>query len=247
MPVYTRYRLQWADRLKYGLYGLGLAAVITRTVYSSLPLFLIIGPAAMLLLPVFMKPELKRKRLERISSGFREAIGILSGYISAGYSVENAFGATAGQLEKLFGRNAEITREFSRIYAQARLNRPVGEVLTEFAERTGLQDIQNFAEVFSIAGRTGGNLRDITCRTSSVIREKMAVAEEIANMTAGKRFEQKIMNLIPFLIILYLDLTSPGFLDIMYTTAMGRIVMTGCLILTALSWLLSRKILDIRI
>lgn len=36
--------------------------------------------------------------------------------------------------------------------------------------------------------------------------------EEIRLMTAQKQFEQKIMNLLPLLIVLYIDLTSPGFL-----------------------------------
>ena len=244
---YTMYRLTLSDRFRYGAIGFGLAALICRTMYKSLFLFLIAGPVMLLLLPVLMKPELKHRRLQRISSQFREAIGILSGYISAGYSVENAFGACAEQLEKLFGKKAEVTQEFSRIHRLALLNRPVGDVLMDFAERTGLQDIRNFAEVFAIAGRTGGNLRDISARTVSVIREKMAVGEEIANMTAGKKFEQKIMNMIPFFIVLYLDLTSPGFLDIMYSTLMGRAVMTVCLLLTGAAYLLSRKILDIKV
>lgn len=244
---YTEYRLTAKDRLKYGIIGLGLAAMIARTIYKSLPVFLILGPVTAFLLPVFMKPKLKKARLERLTVQFREAIGILNGYISAGSSVENAFGTSAGQLEKLYGKNAEITAEFRRISVFVQLNRPVGEVLQDFADRSGLQDIRNFAEVFIIAGKTGGNLRDIIDRTATVLREKMAVGEEIINMTASRRYEQKVMDVIPFFIILYLDLTSPGFLDIMYTTLIGRLVMTGCLAMIAVAYFLSAKLLDIRV
>jgi len=244
---YDRYRLTAADRIRYGLVGLLLAAVVARTMYKSLPVFLILGIPAAVVLPVWMRPYLKQRRLSCLSEQFREAIGILNGYLSAGYSVDNAFGATTGELEKLFGCRADITVEFARIFHLVRLNRPIGEVLADFAERSALQDIQNFAEVFIIAGRTGGNLRDIIERTSAVIRDKMAVREEIANMTAGKRFEQKIMNVIPFFIILYLDLTSPGFLDVMYATALGRVVMTCCLAVIIAAYFLSQKLLDIRV
>jgi len=244
---YETYRLTVSDRLRYGLLGLMLAAAVARTIYKSFPVFLILGIPAAILFPVWMRPQLKQKRLSVLSEQFREAIGILNGYLSAGYSVDNAFGASAGELEKLYGSRADISIEFARIFHLVQLNRQAGEILEDFASRSGIQDIRNFAEVFNIAGRTGGNLRDIIDRTATVIRDKMAVGEEIANMTAGKKYEQKIMNVIPFFIILYLDVTSPGFLDVMYTTAAGRIVMTLCLAAIAGAYFLSRKLLDIRV
>lgn len=247
MTDYTVYRLTAKDRLKYGLIGLGLSAVVSRSMYRSMGMFLITGPVLGILLPVFMKPSLKKKRLELLQDQFKESIGILNGYLSAGYSVENAFDAARLQLEKLFGRKADITKEYSHICDLLRLNRPVGDTLTDFAMRSGLKDIKNFAEVFTIAGKTGGNLRDIIDRSTAVIREKMAVAEEICNMTAGKRYEQKIMNLIPFMIILYLDVGSPGFLDVMYESILGRIIMTLSLIAIGAAYVISQKILDIRV
>ena len=52
---------------------------------------------------------------------------------------------------------------------------------------------------------------------------------------------------IPFLMILYIDATSPGFFAVMYETVFGRLVMSGCLAMYLLSCYLSRKILDIPI
>ena len=72
------------------------------------------------------------------------------------------------------------------------------------------------------------------------------VKEEIRTMTSSVQFEQKIMNGIPFLMIFYIDMTSPGFFGVMYETVLGRLIMTGCLAVYLLSMVLSRKILDIR-
>ena len=66
-------------------------------------------------------------------------------------------------------------------------------------------------------------------------------------MTAEKQFEQRIMNLMPYLIVLYVDLSSPGFFSQMYETAVGRGVMTGCLVLYLLAWRVSGKILQIEV
>ena len=120
-------------------------------------------------------------------------------------------------------------------------------MLQDFAERSGLQDIRNFTEVFSIAKRSGGSLKEIIERTGKIIRDKTAVTEEIRSMTASRRYEQNIMNILPFGIILYINLTSNGFLNVMYERFAGRMIMTACLALIALSYWLSQKILDIRV
>ena len=80
-----------------------------------------------------------------------------------------------------------------------------------------------------------------------VISDRIQVREEILTMTAEKQFEQRIMNLMPYLIVLYVDLSSPGFFSQMYETAVGRVVMTGCLVVYLLAWRVSGKILQIEV
>ena len=64
----------------------------------------------------------------------------------------------------------------------------------------------------------------------------------------GKSITTKtIMNLLPFVLILYIDISSGDYLNIMYESPAGRIVMTFCLILLCVSYILSQKILNIRV
>ena len=76
---------------------------------------------------------------------------------------------------------------------------------------------------------------------------KIQIQEEITTMTAAKQFEQKIMNLIPFFLVLYVDVSSPGFFDMMYQTSAGRGIMTGCLVLYAAAYGLAGRILRIEV
>ena len=52
---------------------------------------------------------------------------------------------------------------------------------------------------------------------------------------------------IPLLIVFYIELTSPGFFDLLYGTAAGRVVMTVCLGIYLGACSLSKRILEIRI
>ena len=98
-----------------------------------------------------------------------------------------------------------------------------------------------------IARRSGGRLVSIIERTVQIMGDRSQVKEEIQTLTASKRFEQRIMNLIPVLMVLYIDWTSPGFFTVMYTTLLGRVLMTGCLLVYLASVWLTQKILDIEV
>ena len=84
-------------------------------------------------------------------------------------------------------------------------------------------------------------------QTAGIIRDKIQVQEEIHTMTAAKVLEQQVMSAVPFLIVLYIDLTSPGFFDSMYETEAGRLVMTCCLGTYGAAVILAGRILDIEI
>ena len=197
--------------------------------------------------PIYKKKDLKKKRLRQLTLQFKEAIQVLSSFLSAGYSLENGLFMSVRELEALYGKDAMITEEFERLAAGVRMNRPVEQLLAEFGERSGIQDVDHFAQVFGMARRSGGELVEIIRQSAGVIRDKIQVQEEIQTMTAARIFEQKIMNGIPFGMILYIDFTSPGFFDIMYGTWMGRLIMTLCLAFYMGAVMLSGKILDIEI
>ena len=193
------------------------------------------------------KKEHKEKRLEQLNLEFKEGILLLSSFLSAGYSVENAFSSSARELAILYGEEGLISKEFRHIESQIRMNRSVEQALSEFAGRSGLDDVKNFAEVFAAAKRSGGELVSIISHTADVIRDKVQVRQEILTMTASKQFEQKIMNMIPFFIVLYIDMTSPGFFHIMYTTWIGRILMTICMALYVTAFFIAKRIMKIEL
>lgn len=243
---YDIYRLSVKEWLKYGSFGLLLNGMISYVFYRSTVAFIILSPLSVLY-PLYQREKLRQRRLETLRSQFKEAALILASSLSAGYSVENAFSVTGVELEQLYGPDGMITTEVDGIVSQLRVNRTVEELLMDFAERSGLDDIKNFAEVFSVAKRSGGELVQIINHVTKVISDKIQVGEEIITMTTEKRFEQNIMNLAPFLIVIYIDMTSPGFFDVMYTTLSGRLVMSVCLFLYGISVLMSQKILNIEV
>ena len=55
------------------------------------------------------------------------------------------------------------------------------------------------------------------------------------------------MSMVPGVMILYMQVTSSGFLDVLYHNLPGVLVMTGCLVVYLLAWRVSGKILQIEV
>lgn len=235
--------VQWC---LYGLQGLAAAGLFAYVFYRSIVSFLLFLPM-IIIFPMIKKRGQKEKRLQQLNLEFKEGILLLASFLSAGYSVENAFSASVKELILLYGEEGMVFKEFRHIESQIRMNRSVEQALSEFAGRSGLDDVKNFAEVFAAAKRSGGELVSIISHTADVIRDKVQVRQEILTMTASKQFEQRIMTMIPFFIVLYIDMTSPGFFNIMYSTGIGRILMTLCMAVYITAIAIARRIMKIEI
>ena len=80
-----------------------------------------------------------------------------------------------------------------------------------------------------------------------ILKKKPDVKKEIEATLAAKKSEQMIMSLMPAGIIMYLQMTSPGFLSVLYGNPFGIAAMSICLVIYATAYWLGRKIVDIEV
>lgn len=192
----------------------------------------------------------KQKSIEdwrwQMNLEFREVMTGLSSALNAGYSIENAFLEAKNDLMLLYGDKSVMAKELDAINSKLMLNQPLETILMEFAQYCQVEDINNFAEVFQTAKRTGSNLIEVSRSTADKISSKIEVSREIRTMIAGKRMEGKIMTIIPLAIILYFWVSSPEFLDCLYTLS-ARPVMTVLLAIYIAAYKWGERIGDITV
>ncbi len=241
---YDRYFLNKKELLAIMAKGLLVLAILARLFYDSFFALLFLWPALFLILKQDIEKK-KETRLKELSGEFRDGILAVSGALSAGYSVENAFSEALKELEYLYGRERPIISEFQYIVGGIGMNQPVETLLYDFARRSDLEDVQMFAEVFAVCKRTGGNIKEVISNTAARIGEKEDIRREIDTFLSAKKLEQRIMNVVPAAILLYVKITSPGFLEGLYGNAAGISVMTICLLVYGGAYALSEKLLKI--
>ena len=237
--TYTLSRREW---VLYGAEGILLAAVLDYVFYRSFLLILLIFPAG-ILFPLALKKKLKQRRMEKLRGEFKDAILAVASGLNAGYSVENAFAVSLKEMEEIHGSDSMIAKEIRLILRKVRMNLTFEDALGDFAARSGLDDVKNFADVFLAARKSGGELMRIITRTAEIIGEKIRIQEEILTATASKRMEQRIMSLMPFCIVLYVKLGNPGYFDSLYHNLKGILIMSLCMGVYMAAWSLSERIL----
>ncbi|MEN8906258.1 MAG: type II secretion system F family protein [Clostridiales bacterium] len=183
-----------------------------------------------------------------LKNQFRDMLYVLSASISAGRSVEKAFMSLADDLSIEYKNKDEfIIRESIYIRRRICINESIENILRDFSTRSGLEDIKNFVSVFISCKKTGGNMALAINETSKVISEKIKIINDINISISSRKLEIKILNIMPFVLIIFISLTSKDYFDPLYCTIIGRIASTIALILLGLSNYLSYKIMNIEV
>ena len=192
----------------------------------------------MLLLPVGIMYYCRERRLllgkkkDDLLQQFKELLQLTVASLKAGYSAENAFLKGREDMAELFGEESEICRILGLLKTGLQNNRSLSGLWQEIGEICQIEEIADFAEVFLVCG---------------VIEGRAETKKEIAVMLSARILEQKIMNGMPFLIILYITITSPGYFDACYSSAAGNILMTGCLSLYLFAYFLSCRLVEVEV
>ncbi len=246
LPDYGVYHLSMRQRMGCIILGGLMFFSIGYLFYHNLILSLLLGTAG-LTTPKFWRRFMLERRRKTLNLHFKQALYSLSSSLSAGRSVENGFRDAVQDLLLLDpGGTSDLIFELKVIVSRMEYGEPIEVALQDFARRAGMEDMDNFADVFSTCKRTGGDLVEVVRRTSSVIGEKLDIQQEISVMIAQKRFESKALLAAPFLLLLFMNLTSPDYMETMYS---GPGIMISTFALAALGgcFLWISKMMNIKV
>ncbi len=189
-----------------------------------------------------------RERRQRIlKEQFLALIAVIAGKTNAGMSAEHAFGEAAVDMERIYGKGAPVVTELRQIAVKQAHGETLEICLKDLGNRSGIDDIHEFAQIFSIARQNSGRMRSVIDDTARMMQEKNETEAEIFVLLSGKKMEQKIMCVIPLLIIAYLRLEAAGFMGVLYHNVLGITVMSICLIVYVAAYFMGERIVRITV
>ena len=169
------------------------------------------------------KAGLRQRRL--LIGNFKDMLSCMLTALEAGNSIERAMSSVKNDMAVMHGENCYMVRELCGMEGRINIGENIEDIFRDFAERTKVKEIEYFADVFSVAKRSGGDIISLIRAANRDLYEKLELRREIESIISSVVTQSTIMKLMPLLILLYMRLFSGSFLVPLYTTAIGRIVM----------------------
>lgn len=190
--------------------------------------------------------QIIEKRRRTLNRQFRDLLEALNTSLGAGKNVVDSFHAVYDDLKVQYDETAYIIQELEVIISGMANNVDIEELLADFGERSGIEDIKDFANVFKICYRKGGNIKETIRSTHSILSDKMEIHEDIETVVTSNKTEQNIMIAMPICIIGMIKFMSPEFAANFASTA-GIVSTTIGVVLFVAAYKIGKSVLDIKV
>jgi len=212
---------------------------------------LTISIAAGIFIPMCIRyyaERLSEKRRNLLLMQFRDFLYSLSASFAAGRQMRDGLVEARENLRLSYDEKSPMIREITEMLIKIDESRASEEeVLRDFANRSHLEDIRSFFDTYFICRMTGGDMNNVISKTSGMLIEKIGIEREIKTLTSQKSFEGKIISAMPVVVIMFLNLVSPAYIEVLYTTMMGRVIMVVAMIGIFYSYKLTTKLMKIEV
>lgn len=225
------------------LVGLVGAAFSTALLLGLLTTWLT-GLMGLLIAPLTIFLHVQRragKLVDRLEAQLPDALHQLASSMRSGYSLAQAIEAASEVIP------APLGRELSRTIGETRVGRSLEEALSATAQRVGSTDLTWSVKAMQIQARTGGAVADILTTLGDFMREREEVRREIRVLTADGRISAIFLLGIPVLVTVAILLTRPGYLEPLFTTSLGRVMIAGAVVSMFLGTLAIHKLVKVEV
>jgi len=210
--------------------GLGMGAGLIPTLGVTF--------AAGLGLPRWVLRFLKKRRERRFIAGFADAVDVIVRGAKAGLPL--------GECLKIVSNDAAepVKSEFRSIVETQTIGMPLGEACTRLYDSIPLPESNFFGIVVSIQTKTGGNLSEALGNLSRVLRDRKKMQAKIRAMSMEAKTSAVIIGSLPIAVMILVYLTSPSYIELLWTTELGRLMLAACAVWMSIGVFVMKKMIN---
>lgn len=213
-----------------------LSFLVTIALTKNIMLALAVGCAPIVVGTIVMKRRVRTQNT-LFETQFVDALALITRSLRAGHPLLGAFRLIVDEM------TPPVSEIFAEIVQQQALGLGLDEAIRNTADRSPNPDMKLFAASTIIQLRSGGNLADMMDRLAVVVRDRIRLHRRAHILTAQNQLSKNVLVVIPFVLLLAVHLMSPGYLEPLYTTDAGRIMLLiGGLLLLLGVWVINRII-----
>ncbi len=140
-----------------------------------------------------------------------------------------------------------LASEFGLVFQQQQFGIQFRDALLQLVDRVPSKDLQFLVTAILIQKETGGDLTEVLDRTTRIIRERIRIHGEIQTYTAQGRLTGWILSALPLVMLVIINLVTPGYSHILFYDPLGHRLLYAGGILIAIGGFVIRKIVKIEV
>jgi tight adherence protein B len=210
------------------------AAMIGADWYVALGL----GIAGGLGLPRWLLAYLKKRREARFIEELPNAIDVIVRGVKAGLPIGDCIRIIANETQE------PVRSEFRSIMEAATVGMSLPDACGKLYDRIPLAETNFFSIVITIQQKAGGSLSEALANLSRVLRERKKMRQKIKAMSMEAKASAVIIAALPVAVMLLVYLTSPAYIELLWTHAMGRTMLVGCAVWMTCGVLVMRRMIN---
>ncbi|MEH3034261.1 MAG: type II secretion system F family protein [Aeromicrobium erythreum] len=221
-----------------GLVGLG------GLVVGSVLVSWVFGVLLAILTPFGLKAWLGikvRRRKKAFAGQLDTTLRIVASALRAGQSLPMALASVAADAA------APMGQELGRVVNETRVGRDLVDSLLETAARMESDDLRWFAEAVEVQRDTGGNLNDIIDVVAETIRDRAEIREKINAYASEGKASAWVLMLLPVGLAGTYAVMSPGYMDPLFSSLIGGLLLALSVVLYIVSFFWMRAIVNIKV
>ena len=220
---------------------LGSIGFIVTEFFLINRIFSFLVGALLMCLPFLHLNHLKRKRVEKFRSQFPEALDLISRALRAGHSLNSGMKLAVDEFDDPLGP------EFDETLSEINYGVSVANALKNLANRIECPELKYFVVAIILQRETGGNLSELIESLANLIREKFKFQGKVRTLSAEGRLSAAILVAIPILFAIYLHLTNPKYLGLLFSRPMGRVMLGTVVVLMVIGIFVIKRMVTIKV
>jgi tight adherence protein B len=172
-------------------------------------------------LPFWFLSHMRARRFKKFIEEFPNAIDIIVRGIKSGLPLADCVRIIAAEARE------PLKSEFRSIVEAQGLGLTIGDAVARLHKRMPIPEANFFVIVIQIQQKAGGNLAEALKNLASVLRDRKRMRGKIQAMSMEAKASGAIVAGTPFVIAAGLQASSPGFLNPMFTTETGNLMLLG--------------------
>ncbi len=189
-------------------------------------------------LPRWFLGFLRRRRQNKFLHDFADAIDVMVRGLKAGLPVSEAMKIIASE------SGPPVGPEFMEVVEGQRVGITIDQGIERMVDRMPLSEVNFLAIVMTIQSKTGGNLSEALSNLSRVLRDRKKMKQKIRSVSQEAKSSAAIIGSLPFLIMGALMILNPSYLDPLFDTVMGNILVVGSATWMTIGVLVMRKMIN---